>query len=383
MNVNYGHSPLYVFPDPVTVPEMLSGAAFLYFQQPLLFTLPPVVLTEDSYQLLSTIKERKPEWSTTFFSLFDAWCHQHDKWRETLEALAPLKEKAFKNVWLVYPADLAALERSSILAASSGLSLDSIAEMINPLNASGEIIRHILLEAFLELNKDIDALFKYCGELFRREPLPHLLAKGYFLRVQMLTEIKKAPLLLTNERLTKFLDNLPIETTAETDEKIDNDVIAWELFRQILSPRLDPLNANRAQLIAELLDSRRKEVENLRLKCHVLAEQVKQPSTLEKLPTQIERIVKTQVKKELAELLQLNRQALESFFTALFADDKTWLAIYAFIAGVAAGQVHLTTGGAIGALSSISAKAFKAAADRRQKLKTSDYTLVYTITRKR
>ena len=381
MDFKYEHSPLFVFPDPVTEPEMLSGAAFLYFQQPLMFTLPPLVLTEDSYQLYPLIQERKPEWGNIFFNLFEAWRNQHDKLRETLEALEPLR-KSFKIVWLIYPANLEALERSSILAESSGLSLDSIAEMINPSTASGEIMRHIQLEAFLELDKDINALFEYCGEFFVREPLPHLLTKAYLLRLQMLTKMRKAPLLLTNERLTKFFDNLPVETTAKIDKTIDNDVIAWELFRQILSPRLDPLNANRAQLIAELLNSRRNEVENLRLKCPVLAEQVKQPSTLQKLPTQIERIVKTQVEKELAELLQLNRQALEAFFTALFADDKTWLAIYSFIAGVSTGQVHLTTGGAIGALSSISAKAFMAAADRRHKLKTSDYTLVYSIVRK-
>ena len=257
-----------------------------------------------------------------------------------------------------------------------------MANMVNPLTASGELIRHIMLEAFLELNGDVEALFKYCGELFIREPLPHLLVKGYFLRMPMLTQNPGMPVLLTNENLTEFLSTLPIEAVVETAEEIDNDVIAWELFRQILSPHLDPLNAKRAELIAELLESRTEEIERLRLKCLALADEVKQPGMLEKLPSQIEKFIKTRLEREIAELLQIDQRALEKFFNALFADEKTWLAILTFITGITANQIHLTTGAAIATLSSIGAKAFKTAADRRQKLKQSDYTLVYTIRRK-
>jgi len=361
---------------------MLSGAAFLYFQQPLLLTIPPVVVTQDSTKLLSLIKEHKPEWAAVFLYLFECWRHQHDESRKMLDSIATLKEKSFKTIWLGYPANSDALERSSILATSSGLSLDAIANMINPFNASGEIIRHIMLEAFLELDEDVEALFKYCGELFARESLPHLLVKGYFLRMPMLTQNPGTPVLLTNENLTEFLSALPIEATVEGTGEIDNDIIAWELFRQILSPRLDPLDAKHAELIAELLEARAGEIERLRVKCLALANEVKHPSTLEKLPNQIEELIKTRVGKEIAELLQVNRRALEEFFTTLFADEKTWLAVLTFITGIVAQQIHLTTGAAIATLSSIGAKAFKAASDQHQKIKQSDYTLVYTIQRK-
>ena len=198
----------------------------------------------------------------------------------------------------------------------------------------------------------------------------------------MLTQNPGMAVLLTNENLTEFLSALPIEATAEGAEDIVDDIIAWELFRQILSPRLDPLDARRAELIAELLEFRTEEIERLRLKCLALADQVKHPSTLEKLPSQIETFMKTQLEREIAELLQIDRRALEEFFTALFADEKTWLAILTFITGIVANQVHLTTGAAIATLSSIGAKAFRTAADRRQKLRQSDYAVVYTIRRK-
>lgn len=375
-------SPLFVFPDPVTGPEMLSGAAFLYFQQPLLLSVPPVVLTEDSYTLLSLIEERKPEWGAVFLHLFECWRQQLDGSRKMLDAIAPLREKSFETIWLAYPANSDALERSNILATSSGLSLDLIANIIDPFNASGEIIRHIMQEAFLELDEDIEALFNYCGELFTRESLSHLLVKGYLLRIPMLTQNPGMPVLLTNERLTKFLNALPIEAAVKDTEEIENDIIAWELFRQIVSPHLDPLNTKHAKLIAEFLDSRTGEIERLCAKCLALADEVKHPSTLEKLPTQIERLIKTRVEKEIAELLRIDRRALNEFFTALFADEKTWLAVLTFISGIAANQIHLTTGAAIATLSLIGAKTFKAAADRRQKLIQSDYTLVYTIRRK-
>jgi formate dehydrogenase maturation protein FdhE len=130
------------------------------------------------------------------------------------------------------------------------------------------------------------------------------------------------------------------------------------------------------------LQSRKEEIERLRLKCHVLAEQVRQPKTLQNLVNQIEKLIRTKVKREIAELLQLNQQALEAFLTSIFADEKTWFAVSSFIASVVTGHVYITTGAALAALSSIGSKAFKAAADRRQKLKQNDYALVYTISRK-
>ncbi len=381
MDIIQKRLPLFLLPDPVTGPEMLSGAAFLYFKQPLHFTTPPVIITQNSYALLPLIEERKPEWSNIFFSLFGSWREQNDEARKMFDAITPLKQQ-FKIVWLSYPAGSEALENSNSLIASSGLSLDTVADIIDPFLASGEIMRHIMLEMFLQLNENIEALYNYCGNLFRGQPIQHLLTKGYFLRVQFLARIRQGPVLLTNQNLSQFLDKLPIETEAQPSEEIDNDVIAWELFRQILSPRLDPLNAERAKYIAKLLKSHKGEVERLRMKCHTLANEVSKSKTLQELPNKIEGLVRNQVEREISELLQLDRQTLEAFLTSIFTDEKTWLAVLAFISSVATDHVYVTTGAAIAALSSISAKSFKAAADRRQKLKQNDYALVYTISRK-
>jgi hypothetical protein len=285
-----------------------------------------------------------------------------------------------KAIRLIYPADREAIENCATLAASTGMSLDDVSKLIDPANASGEIIRHIMLEAFLELNEDIEALFRYCEEMFTKEQVPHLLAKGYLLRLPMLSKMKGCPILLTNEYLSRFLELLPVETTTE-GRSIDIDVVAWEIFRQIVSPRLDPLNAERVQLISDILRNRQNEVERLRRKCTILAEQVERTDALEKLQGNIASFVRSHVEKEIGELLGIDRQALDKFLTSVFADEKTWLAFFSFISGMISNQIIITTGGAIGALSSLSAKAFKTAADRRQKLKNNDFTLIYRLPR--
>lgn len=384
MKADSKDSPLWVYPDPVTGPNVLSGAVFLYFPGPLLFTLPPQVLTPGSYNLLPLIKERQPDWSWIFLRLFRAWRQQQDGSRKMLEALEPLRGKAFKVMWLVYAATSEALEESATLVASSGMSMEEVAELISRDNASGEIIRHIMLERFLELDEDVDTLFDYCGKLFARERLEELLTKGYLLRLPMWRDltVSDTTVMLTNERLSKFLSALPVEPTAPSNPELDNDVIAWELFRQILSPRLDPLNAGRAEFIAKLLESRKGEIERLKVKCCALAEEIKQPATLAELPDKVELFIKKRVEGEVADLLQLDRRSAEDFFVSLFVDKTTWAATLALIYSLIAGQIHITSGAAIAALSSVGAKGFKAATDRHRKLKQNDYALVYTVTRK-
>lgn len=372
---------LLVLPDPVTEPDVLSGATFLYFKEPIWFSVPPDVITQDSFELLPLIKERKPKWGDIFWNTFNFWRQQLDGSKKTIAIMAPLKDN-FKTLYLSYPCGLDALEDSTTLITSAGFSLDSISDIIDPFHASGEIIRHIMLETFLELDKDIESLYEYCGRLLTAEPLPHLLAKGYFLRARFLSQMLQGPVLLTNERLCQFLDRLPVDAVAQVGEDIDIDVIAWELFRQILSPRLDPLDAERAKLIAELLKSRKDEIERLRTKCQALATQLRQPKTLQDLTKRVEWLIRTQIEKEIADLLQLDRKSLDAFLTNVFSDEKIWLSVAAFISGVVTAQVYISTGSALVAMASIGAKAFKTAADRRQKLKESDYTLIYTLKRR-
>ncbi len=300
-----------------------------------------------------------------------------------IRTLNPLKGTAFNIAWLAYPATTQALDDSATLVTSAGMSFDDVAPLIDFNNASGELIRHIMLEKYLELGEDVSALFDYCSELFEREPLQALLVKAYLLRMRLpfLHQNASAPILLTNQRLLQFLDALPAEGTTKQDSDTTLDVISWEFFRQILSPRLDPIDEPRAELLASLRETHTEQIERLRTKCFQLAEQVSEPSTLSMLPDQVERFIRTHVEREVAELLDLNHQALEAFFCSLFADKATWTFTLASIGSLLAGQVYITAGAAIAALSSVGASAFKAAADRHQRLKRSDYALIYAIAR--
>lgn len=374
---------IFVYPDPVTGPEMINGAAFLYFNDPIILTTPPTVLNEEPYALLDLIENRRPSWGRGFSMLLDMWSTQQDSYIKIRELFKPLGEKVIQALF-VYPADITALEEAGALVESSAMSKESIKNLINIPNAAGEIVRHIMVEAFLEKGEDVGALFEYCGSFFRDEQISHLLVRAYFLRLLVLKRIyrSRTPLLLNNPDLAEFFTSLPVESQVDEDDTVDIDMIAWELFRQILSSHLDPLNSERVKLIAKLLSSRSAEIDGLRSKCLFLAEQCLEPVHLEQLTENVEKFIKVHVNKEIKELLELDRKSLENFFIALFSDEKTWIAMTVIIAGILHGNVPISAGAAIAAVSTVGAKAFKEAAERHRKIRESDYALVYTISRR-
>jgi len=407
------------FPDPIWNPDIISGACFLYFQEPIILTSLPTVslpILPEAFGLTSLIKKRNPEWTNNFFRLFHQWRKQQESFNKTAELLKPLHGKAYKAIWLSYPRGSSAMKESTALLESTNLRVDEIYQFIDPICAAGELISHILFEMYLEKvyedkdpeaifkmgserarallthesiplekDRDLEPLFEYCQSLFTRESLPSLLTKSYMFRVPMLKGDVR--LLLTNQRLLKFLCTLPVEYTGigQSSKWIDSDVIAWEIFRQLISPKLDPLDEPRVDLICELRESRKEEIERLRLKCQRLAEHFQQIDTLDQLPEAITTFIKRHVENEIAALLRLNKVALENFFVSLFSDEKTWVAISGLVAGIAGSiewGTYLTAGSAILALSSIGAKAFKAAAQKGQKLRENDYALIYRISQR-
>jgi len=244
----------------------------------------------------------------------------------------------------------------------------------------GEIFRHIMLEVFHEKHGDISELYRYCEALFERETRRQLLVKGYFLRVFQLSQLRKeSSLLLTNEALIPFLSALPVETDVQAQEPITDDVIAWEFFRRIVSPRIDPLDGDKIVFVADILESRPEEIERLKTKCLALSEKCRGIVTLETLVERVEKLIRTDVGKEIADLLNLDRKAVDDLIVSLFSDKNTWLGIAGLIGGLVAGQPLLSAGGAITALSAFGAASFKQAAERRQKLRTSDFSLIYTM----
>jgi hypothetical protein len=379
---------LLVFPDPIVNPQMVSGAAFLYFREPLILTAPPQIVSEGSFQLLDLVKERKPSWAGQFNSFFTMWRAINNSALKALEILNPIREKSFKIVYPVYPATSEAIRDSTeALVESSGLAMESIAEIAERVDVSigyGEIFRHIMLEIFLQKKEDISELYHYCENLFGTETHRQLLVKGYFLRVFQLNRLRDgSPVLLTNEALIPLLSALPVESAAEVPETMTDDILAWEFFRRIVSPRMDPLDEDKVRSIAEILESRLQEIERLKTKCLTLADKCKQPSTLASQIEKVEKIVRTDVEKEVADLLNLDRKALNDLFVSLFSDKTTWIGIAGVIGGLATGQPILSAGAAVAALSSFGAAAFKQAAERREKLRTNDFALIYTLSHRR
>lgn len=273
-------SPIFVYPDPIIDIEMLSGAMFLYFDRPIALTLPPLVITEKSYKLLSIIDEKKPKWGNTFYGLFNTWQLQQKYCNKTFEILNPLKREHFINTWTVYPADKFALERSKEMIESSGISLDDLKQMINPINAPGELIRHIMLEAFLECNENVDNLFDYCETLFDENSIEKLLVLGYILRLHFLKSLPiSTSIAITNYPIwNKLLNDNVVNLNDEEfqgKENIDRDVISWEIFKNIISPRLDPMDKEKVEYIVKLFKNRKEQIKKLKLKCFSLSDKLK------------------------------------------------------------------------------------------------------------
>lgn len=377
-------SPIIVYPDPIIDIEMLSGAMFLYFDQPIALTIPPIVVTEKSYELLTIIDERKPEWGNIFYNLLNTWQIQQKCCNRVLKILNPLKDEHLLKVWTVYPANKSALEESKEMIRSSGLTSDALKQMINPINASGELIRHIMLESFLECNENVDELFDYCGNLFNEEPIDNLLAKSYILRLHFLNSLpKNTSVAITNYPIWSNLLNGNVSNLNnegfQGKKSIDRDVIAWEIFKNIISPKLDPIDEEKVKYIAKLLKTHKEQIEKLKLKCFSLADKIKQIKRLDDLPKQVIDLVQSDVEKELNELLELDKRALSDFLVLVFSDEKVWLGIASFISGIIRGSSVFTTSGAIAVLSSVGSKSVQTYNKRREKISQSDYGLAYII----
>lgn len=374
---------LFVYPDPVTSPGMLTGSTFLYFDKPIVVSLPPQVITSESFEMLKLVDEQAPEWSKTIYSLLGMWRHQQEGFQNCIDMLSPLKDNKLKVVWTTYNSNQAALEQSQDLIEASGYTIEEAAEVINPLNAAGEVVRHIFLETYLESNKDINGLYSYCDNLFRTQDIKAFLTKNYLLRAPFLSALGQGDksLLLTNQRLLPFFDSLPIEPEVNNDDwRLFQDVVSWELFRRIVSPHIDPMTQGKVELICEMLDKRQDAIESMRSRCRTLAYDVEVSVKSNNFEREIEKIIRS-VSPEISDLLSIDSQATQDFISELLSDEKTWLFFSAVVSGLVAGGVALTAGAAIASCSNIGAKAFKSASKKHQKLKSSDFALMYFLNR--
>ena len=243
------------------------------------------------------------------------------------------------------------------------------------------MFHHLLIDKYFELDRDLDALFEYCGGLLTTRSPTQLLVSCYLPRLRLTTRVAGASdvLLFNNMQLVPLLEKLPVEVAEEPDASISASIVAWEIFPQILAPQLDPLDADRINRLARLNKRHRGEVMSLKSKCLLLAEDMPPVGGLEDLIGAVERFLRRQVNEEITSLFELNRSAVDGFVEAVFTDEKTWLAVLASVASAFTGQSLLTAGAALAAVSSLGAKAAKSAFDRRSKLRTSDYRVLYRI----
>jgi hypothetical protein len=417
--MNKDSSTLFVFPDPLWTPDMISGSAFLYFKGPILFTIPSAssigLLGAGPWKLRKMVQDRQPTWSDPFLKMFNLYVVGTQASSETMKILSPLHGEGFKWIQLVFPHTKEWLAEAGELINSSGLDRNAVTDMIHPLSAGDGLAKHVLFEMYIqtihsgkndseifalgqeyarrsmsgdpnpsEYEADPSLLYDYCENLFSQEPFDLLLCKAYMLRLLALRKMGDANLIfLSNPKLISFLISLPTgisENTSQTYES-NADVVAWEIFRQLLSPVIDPLTSERVELVAKFRKERSDEVARLRSKCQKLANELRSFPRLESLEQEIVNLVDNEVRRELADLIQLDKRSLEEFLVSVFSDEKTWLALSVFIASFFAGQDLVKAGSAIATLSNLGAKAFKAAADRRKVLRSSDYALIYNLGR--
>lgn len=404
------------FPDALWHCNLISGAAFLYFlEEKVAITLHPSVSTFVTgiapFDFAKFVNQQNPSWIDKFNSFFEIWSTYRNNLRATSEIIEPLRHKAFNTVWLSYPRGSHAFNASKEIIESSTLKHGELNKIIDPFSASDELFSHIFFEMYLELyhkdkntnelikmgmqfakekppfesyeNLKIDwvPLYEYCNELFGSQTLQEILSISYMFRLPALQSIRE--ILLSNERLIEFLNVLPIEyqknIEGEDEDCLTLDVMGWEFFRQIISPLTDPLNNEKVAFIEKIVSNKSTEIKNLKHRCLSLAQDFKDETDLDSLQKNVATHVKVNVQKDIREILDIDRRSFEDLITSIFSDEKTWIAISAFILSLIGGGPIITAGAALVGLSNIGAKSVKVAAERRKKLRSSDYAIIYRM----
>lgn len=372
-----------VFPDPLSSTHLVSAATFLYFDVPVVLPSPIWIPDENAYGLHELVATRRPEWASRFFQIDGLYGAQVDAWKRTTELLKPLRD-TFVTAMFAFDADTAALEEGLAFLKATGGSADTAVARLDLGAAAGEVFHHLLIDKYFELDRNLDALFEYCGGLFTVSSPAQLLVSCYLPRLRLTPRAAGASevLLFNNMQLVPLLEKLPIEVLKRPDATISVSIVAWEIFAQILAQQLDPLDADRIDRLARLRKRHSDEIKSLRAKCLLLAEDMPSPDSLGGLIGTVEQFLRHQVNEEIASLFELNRSAVDGFVESVFTDEKAWLAVTASVASAFTGHSLLTAGAGLATVSSLGAKAAKSAFDRRSKLRTSDYRVLYRIGRR-
>lgn len=402
------------FPDALWNPGQLSGATFLYFsEQPFWLTLHPSVSTfltgVDPFQFLPYVRGKRPPWLAQFEEFISM---RQSFWRSlvaTHRLLEPLLGVGFRKVQFSYDRGEHGWDQAQELLATCTLDKSEIGKLIDPYHAADELFAHIFLEKLLDTlypdaseeamvefgrraatipyedrviaNFNWDGVYQYCDGLFGEAPLSELLTTAYMFR--MPTAVLLDELLLSNTNLLKFMSHLktPKDAGEQNDALIPTDVVAWEFFRQLVSMYVDPLDVTSVSRIAEMLTERTGEVIRLKNKCLDLALGVGSQDDLRSLIPKVREHIKAKVMNELEDLLKMDQRSFSTFISELFSDEKSWLAVSAFLSGLLVGGEVVTAAGAISTFALVGAKAVKQYSAERQKLTTHPFTMIYRLSR--
>ncbi|WP_459985017.1 hypothetical protein [Nocardioides sp. AN3] len=370
---------MLLLPDPLYRTDQLSGAAFLWFRD-VQVTIPPPVVTPEAADVFSRITPTTP-WRSQFEVMFGGWNVLRQGHRKTMDDLVDLRDR-MQVVWLSYSADMTAIARVADLIGLAGLQHEDLLDVIDVPAACGELARHLLLERWLEVDKDLDALWTICDQTFQPHMFRQRLVECYLLRLAALGTV--TGFALTNPRLLDFVWRCwtvaggPAASTE--DRTLDADAVGYEIFRRLLSKYLDPLEGENATRAAVLLATKADEIEAMRRQCLRLAEKL--PGVpLNRLQAEVAAYVELHVADELAAVLEMTERGAQDYLASVLSDRVVWTSMLAAIAGAADGNSGFTVAGGIGVAATLIAKGIGAKHKANTNMRDSPYRIIRTLTK--
>lgn len=374
---------LMVAPDPATGSDMLYAGTFLYFDAPIILTIPPQVITTDSFRILDRVRNERPDWTVLLMGVLGTWAKKKDQSLGFLKLIEPLSEDAFITAWLSYSANDAALARARELITSTGWTTKNFLSSIDTDNACGELVRHIFLEKFLEFDRDLGELYNYAASICTSADFDDRLADAYALRILGLISHgeKKISIALTNRHLVNFLADLPGQEAAQDSgaSLFEKDAVAMMIFNGLLSNWIDPITDKTVEILCRLRQSKRGEIDRLKGKCLLVAEQVDRSRDAEALFGEVEEKIRFNILPEVGDLLDLGESAFRDYKEKLFGDRVFWTGFIGTVVSAISGKEFASAAAAVSTLASMGAKAFSHYREIRQTVKKSDYSLIYTV----
>jgi hypothetical protein len=247
------------------------------------------------------------------------------------------------------------------------------------------LVRHLFLEKYLEVNKNLADLYEYIASVFTDKTYPEILAPAYALRLTGLVSLKaNTKIALTNARLVNFLADLPASTKPDNDGGdglFQKDAVSMMIFNTLLADWLDPLTRERVEILASLRKSKRNEIDRFKGKCLAVADKIDLKSDSGVLFNQVDQEIRFNVLPQVRDLLEIGDTAFNDYKAKLFADGAFWAAFITNVVTWMTGPQLVQAGAAATTLARMAATAFSHYREIRQTVRRSDYSLLYTVSK--